>query len=229
MQFLKPYEQQIIISLPISVILTLIIFIFLINSIGHEKGKEEIVLSDFDKVPLEIIYGISTFIILFLIVALQEVSMNILSKETFSIIVGTLYIIISVLIEICLITTIARIKAKKFLDTCWCGMLAKWCFKIFKVIMKKCLTLLHSFFEAMKKIKKSLTANLSLTWVLVIVVCIYLFIAIILLGILGPIGAIIDVAIIIYAIYQIVLRINSFKKLEDSLRRIYEGEKNYFI
>ena len=48
---------------------------------------------------------------------------------------------------------------------------------------------------------------------------------IILLAILGPIGAIIDLAVFFYAIYEIIVRINNFQKLENALKKIYDGEK----
>ena len=60
---LSPYEQIMIYIMPVSAILLALILIYLIISIGHIKGKEEIDLNDLDKIPLEIIYIISFFII----------------------------------------------------------------------------------------------------------------------------------------------------------------------
>lgn len=73
--------------------------------------------------------------------------------------------------------------------------------------------------------KKTFNENTNLTRKLIITICVYIIVAVILLAILGPIGAIIDLAVFFYAIYEIIVRINNFQKLENALKKIYDGEK----
>lgn len=221
---LKPYEQQIMIAMPVSVILTLLISIFLINSIGHVKGKDEIELTDFDKIPLEI-----PFIIILLIVALLGVSIeelafeSVVSQDTFLTTVATIYIIIAVLTEILLVTIIARIKAKKFLDTCICGRLFKWSVKILSKILDIIKSWLSKFWSSIKKVKKGISENIKLTWKLIGAIGIYIIVSLVLLGIFGSFGVILDGFLFLFLIYQMLARINSFMKLEAGLKEIYEG------
>lgn len=221
---LKPYEQQIMIAMPVSVILTLLISIFLINSIGHVKGKDEIELTDFDKIPLEI-----PFIIILLIVALLGVSIeelafeSVVSQDTFLTTVATIYIIIAVLTEILLVTIIARIKAKKFLDTCICGRLFKWSVKILSKILDIIKNWIIKFFNGIKKVKQGISENIKLTWKLVGAIGIYIIVSIVLLGIFGGFGIALDGFLLLFVIYQMLARVNSFVKLEAGLKEIYEG------
>lgn len=221
---LKPYEQQIMIAMPVSAILTLLISIFLINSIGHVKGKDEIELTDFDKVPLEIPFFIFLIIIAIFGVSFEELSSEIMvSQDTFLTTVATVYIIIAVLIETFLVTIVARLKAKKFLDTCICGRLFKWSVKILSKILDIIKSWLSKFWSSIKKVKKGISENIKLTWKLIGAIGIYIIVSFVLLGIFGSFGVILDGFLFLFLIYQMLARINSFMKLEAGLKEIYEG------
>lgn len=224
MEELKPYEEQIIIAMPISVVLTLIIFIYLINSIGHVKGKEEIELTDFDKIPLDIIFVIFISIIAILCVAIGEIGSElIMSIDTFITVISTIYIVISILTEIFMVTAIARIKARKLLDTSICGKLFKLCVKILQKIIEQIIKIWHNFINKFSKAMNSLNENVGLTWRLMIYIALYIILAFILLAIFGVFGLLLDILIFLYIIYQVIYRINSFTKLEAGLKEIYEG------
>lgn len=110
--------------LPISIILLLIMSTYLIIAIGHEKGKEGITLKAMDKVSYEIIFLISFFFIALFMQGAFE-----LTNETKSIfIVGFLfcYLICYISFAILTVTTIKRIKAKKFLASFLTYKFIKW-------------------------------------------------------------------------------------------------------
>lgn len=226
MNTLKPYHTLISISFPISAILILIMTIYLINAIGHGKGKEEIEITDFDKVPLEIIVGI--FLIVLVgssCVLFEEISFDTLNMDIRCIILSTFYIVNFIFIEVTGITVVKRIKAKKFLDTSLCGKILKWAWSLCTKIIKKIVDIFKNFRNKLRNMKKTFNENTNLTKRLIITICVYIIVAVILLAILGPIGAIIDLAVFFYAIYEIIVRINNFQKLENALKKIYDGEK----
>ena len=61
-EILKPYQTVIYVLVPISTMMTILILLYLSISIGHKNGVEGISTTDFDKIPLEIILGISVAI-----------------------------------------------------------------------------------------------------------------------------------------------------------------------
>jgi len=61
-EILKPYQTVIYVLVPISTMMTILILLYLSISIGHKKGVEGILTTDFDKIPLEIILGIGVAI-----------------------------------------------------------------------------------------------------------------------------------------------------------------------
>lgn len=220
----KPYEQQIMIALPVSVILTLFISIFLINSIGHVKGKDEIQLTDFDKIPLEVMLCVVLVVFAIFGVSIEELGPDIMvSQNTFLTTVSTIYIIIAVVLEIFMVTIIARIKAKKFLDTCICGRVFKWSVKVLSKILDILKGWLLKIWNGFKKTKKGISENIKLTWKLIGAIGIYIIISIVLVCIFGEFGVILDGILLFYVMYQVIARVNSFMKLEAGLKEIYEG------
>ena len=224
METLKPYEKQVIIAMPICAILTLIIFIYLINSIGHVKGKEEVELTDFDNIPLDIIFIIFSIIFAMacaiIVEGLPELRMSI---DSFITLIVTIYIVIAILVETFIVTTTVRIKAKKLLDTTICGKLFKLCVKILQKIIEKIIKIWKLFVEKCKKVTSNLNRNIGLTSKVIVAVILYMIVNLVLIGIFGFLGFIIDVFLLWYAIYEIIVRVNSFSKLEAGLKEIYEG------
>ena len=102
--------------IPIATILLAVIIIYLIWSIGHEKGKDGITLRSIDKISYEIIIMITWFIIVLLICVIGGAS-SINSRIPVDF-VQSAYIVSYLGIYVCLlidvITTIRRIKAKEF-------------------------------------------------------------------------------------------------------------------
>ena len=224
MKELAPYEKQIIIAMPISVILTLIICIYLINSIGHVKGKEEIELTDFDKMPLDVIFIVFFMIIALLCVIVGETSTSLMmATDSFLAVIITIYLSISILTEMFMVTTIARIKAKKLLDTSICGRLLKWCIKILKEVLNQTIKICHKFKSKFSQIMNSLNENVKLTWKVMIYIALYIIISFILIGIFDGFGFFLDILIFLYVLYLVIYRINSFTKLEAGLKEIYDG------
>lgn len=119
LEALEPYQKQISIAVPVSAILILIMTIFLINSMGHVKDKEEIQLTDFDRVPFEVILLIWGIIAGISIGIIEEFPWdNFTSLDTIISILSTLYIVNIIVSEAVVITFIVRLKGKKFLETC---------------------------------------------------------------------------------------------------------------
>lgn len=224
MSQLRPYEQQIMIALPVSVILTLFISIFLINSIGHVKGKDEIQLTDFDKIPLELMLCIVLIIFALFGVSIEEIGSDLIrTQDTFLSTIATIYIIVFVVLEIFMVTLITRIKAKKFLDTCICGRIFKWTVKTLSKMLDIIKSWLSKIFGGLNKAKQKIGENIKLTWKVIGYLSICMLIAILALLIFGGGGIIIDGFLILFVMFQIIARVNSFARLEAGLKEIYEG------
>lgn len=209
---LQNYENAIYISVPICGVLTAVIMIYLVISIGYKKGKEGIDLNDIDKIPIEILIGIIISIIS-LVVLLVEIfygTQTIYYKLYLSAII-TEYLIIYVLFMIGMVSIIKRIKAKTIIKN-------SITYKVFKLCQK-----------LLTKLKKGIdvfTERLNITWKLIGFCLIYLFTMVfmfVLFDGVNGIAILIDTGITVYIFYQVIQRVNCFKKIEEMLKNIYEG------
>lgn len=217
---LAPTENFTLIAIPVSSVLLLIMFIYLIISIGHTKNKEGIDLNDFDKVPLEIITFIF-FIILGIIIALiDETLYSYRSEEIlmyYNLLISaliTLYLVSYIVCMAMFVTLVKRIKAKQFLSTCFCGRILKFIIRI----TKKCL-------EKIKNTSKNILENLNID--LKILLC-FMGISLtmfLILALFNVFGVFVDICIVIYLLYKLIERANCFESIKKHLKNMYEGKE----
>lgn len=212
---IKGYENLVYLSIPISIILILIICVFLINSIGYKKDSKEIELADFDKIPLEMLLGVFGVIFVFSIIILDEMRYSIENLKNLIIMGVSLYFFNIAFLEIILVTIIKRIKAKSLVKT---SLIGKICVRMWNLI-KKSFQLCKIFIT---NLKKRIFDNISTTRIL-IVISIYFILNALFIAVFSFGGVIVSLIIFGFVLYQILLRIESFKKLEQGLKNIYEG------
>lgn len=211
---LSPYEQIMIYIMPVSAILLALILIYLIISIGHIKGKEEIDLNDLDKIPLEIIYIISFFIIgMIICIPVAIIEYNNTNLNLFISLFLLAYFVSYVFGMSSLVTTIKRIKAKAFWKYTITGKICKWFIRFCKKIWKALKGGYNSITETWNKLAK-----------LILIIFLYIIVSIILMAIFNILGLLISIGIGIYLLYKFNLRINCYEHIERHLKAIYDGD-----
>ncbi len=212
-----PYESVFIYCIPVCSIFVVIILIYLIISIGHTKGKEGIDLNDFDKIPIEIIL-IAGSIFVTLAIACIGGALNFMTEEYFKFILScviTGYFITYILCAAMVVTIIKRIKAKTLFKDSVTGKIWRFCLNIIKNIIEKC-----------KKFLKELTKNWNISSKLILGIFIYCISVIILIIVLQGLGFLIALGGSIYILYKVIEKINCYKKIENHLKEMYEGDNS---
>ena len=220
-EFLEKYykfENLMYVGIPLSAIGILISILYLIISIGHESGKDEIILNDFDKIYIEIILGVCGAIFAYFANMLNDLSwykpQGMVAEYTLLIEI-TIYIILYTLCAIIFNTFLKRIKAKTIFKSSLIAILLVWLLKkgivVFKFLKKK-ITLM---FEARTVVQK-----------IIIVTLIYSLIALASILLFGPIGVGVTLAILIYFFIMMLEQATSYARIEKQLKLIYEGNHN---
>ena len=211
------YENIMYFVLPIASVFVVIIVTYLIVAIGHTKEKEGIDVNDLDRIPLEILIIIMLLIGTIGIAIWTTFGMSRMEEYYKLMISGivTSYFVIYTAVAIVVTTIIKRIKAKMLMDTSIIGKIIKWLGRIINKIDKA----LNIFTSSMKN-----------TWRLIFYAGAYAIIMVLVLAIFSQdgsvLGVLIDIGITIYVFYQIMRRINSFEKIENHLKEIYEGNNS---
>lgn len=208
----KNLGKNVYIILPVCLALLLLIAIYLIISIGHSKGKDEIDLNDLDRIPLEIIAFVAVLFLGISIVILDSIGNFEQNIDLFISLLVTTYVVVYVVCAVLFDTTVKRIKAKTLIKNtltykCW-----RWFVCLFKKIMNQ-----------FKNIWCQSTISKSIVKKLLFVLIGYCMVAVILIGIFQGFGVILDLGLAIFIFYKIVERINYFTKIEKHLKEIYEG------
>lgn len=194
----------------ISLILLIVISGYLLWSIGHKKGKKEINLNSIDKIPYEIITIVSLILIYIFIYILA----NIFNTINYIVLIGgtMTYFICYILCAIWGTTTIKRIKAKKFFESFLIYKIARWCCQKVK--------------KYSNEIKKDMFVSKNIFWY-------YLnFIAIsVILSMFFFTGVTLIILIIfwIWVYYMIMKYMKKQEEIKETLKKIYEGNKNVYI
>jgi len=122
--FFVKYRNIPIYTLFTSLILLVIIAIYLFNSIGHKKGKDGITLSFIDEIPYEVLSIICLTVV---IITLNILSNIIYAINYITIIIATIaYFICYASCCVMGVTTIKRLKAKKFIKSFLIYRIVKW-------------------------------------------------------------------------------------------------------
>ena len=213
--YLSPYETLMYYAIPVCTIILSILCIYLIIAIGHTKGKKGIDINDFDKIPIEIIIFIAIIIVGCIMAATGEF-INVIYEEYYNFAISifiTGYFVAYIIGALTGVTTIKRIKAKTLIKDSITGRTCRFCFKVLKKIFKK-----------IDKACKELSSSLSVTGKVIMFIMAYILGAILLIGFFEGLGTGIVLIISIYFVYKFIERINCYKRIENHLKEMYEGD-----
>ena len=227
-QDLKPYENQMIYAIPISSIVLIIIFIYLIAAIGHSKNKEGIDFNDLDKIPIEIILAIGVTIVI-CILGLVVTNIDRINLEYYKIsnsLILTGYFISYILTAVMLVTIIKRIKAKNLIKDSLTGKVCKWCYKIIKKTYNFTKNICTKTIKRIIKTIKEIIKNWPDVIKAAIVMCLYVLLSLLIIMAFKFIGFIIVLSVTGILLYGILEEINCYKKIEKHLKEMYEGNKS---
>ena len=202
-------QQLPVYVLPISTFLLLIIVIYLLWAIGHEKGKEEIQLNTIDSIPYEILL-IFAFI---LVTIFLTITIQILNFANYILLIlgSVFYVLCYLICAVVAVTTIKRIKAKKFLKSFLIYSIWKW-------VKRK--------YENAKKVLEAKVENKKIFWYY----WGFVLISIILAGFFTTGLAIIALIVFwIWTYYKIKQYNKRQEEIRNALKDIYNGKNNVYV
>lgn len=211
LDMMNPIENNAYVILPVSVIITILLIIYLTASIGHSDEKNTVELNIFDYIPIEIIifFAILISCIPFILLGATENDYNAIIS-----IAITAYFVIYICAAIIMTTLIKRVKTKQVLKTSLTGKFVLWVIKLLKKIVNKT-----------KEIWKTFTYSANTTFKVVASVGITIFVWIIVFLLAGntDIFPVLIVALVCYIIYKVIKILKEYSQLENKLKEIYEG------
>ena len=216
-EILKPYQTVIYVLVPISTMMTILILLYLSISIGHKNGVEGISTTDFDKIPLEIILGIS--VVIFTIIMLMTfggITPSDISLEVS--LVVTAYFSIYIVIAIIFDTTVRRLKAKMFWKTTIIG-------KFFK-IFEKMFTKLENFFKELRGTSKFFDKTTKKFILDCIIAIVFAIIVLLIFHQNFIFTTLLETGIVIIFVFRILKAIADYDKIEEKLKEMYDGNNN---
>ncbi len=203
------------VNIAISSFLVLAMFIYIITSIGHKKGKEEIYLNSLDNIPLEIVGAVSIILLViesvFLVgginVGIDYTSISSRMIDTIISLCFVLGIVIYITLAIIGVTIVRRIKAKVF----WKN------------------TLIYKFAKWLKRSASDILTDMNTTGKLVVIFGAFYIIQLVL-----TIKFITDGTIYLFwliALWGVTLKIlidrqNKTKKIREKIKNMYDGNKD---
>ncbi len=209
--FMLQHNQLPIYSCIISLILLVVIASYLFWAIGHKKGEEGIRLNVIDKIPYEMIC-IVCFMVLMLALSIAVNFINLSSYYVVFIISIIAYFISYVACCIWGVTTIKRIKAKRF----WKSFLSYKIIRWFYCKIKKFISEINQKTPSRKKI-------FWYYWGFVLV-------SIILAGMIATgIAFILLVVFWIWVFYQLRKYTRQQDEIKQALEQIYQGKTNIHL
>lgn len=209
---IEPFENAIFISVPICGCLIALCIAYLIISIGYKKGKEGIDLNDIDKIPLEIILTVLAIIVS--LVLLVGVNIDSLAFDYYKLYVSgivTVYLVMCILAEITATTIIKRIKSKTLIKNTLTWHLWQVCKK---------------WFKKLREVEIIFVKSGRIAWRIIAAVIIYVILMAMLISVFYDFGIFLDVCITSYIVYKFIQNVNSFRKIENRLKDIYEGKND---
>lgn len=200
--------------IPVSTILIILIFMYLIISIGYKKGEDGIVLNDFDKTPLEIIIIFSIIIGYIPFILLSEITRD--YNAIISLVV-TGGLVIYVLCTIILNTTIKRLKSKTFFKSTITGKILKWISICAKALYHKLKiawdTLTYS---------SDLKVKVIVEFIIISALAIFIFLVFYNSGIV----ILLEFILIAITLYRIIKFIKNCSQIERKLKEMYEEDNS---
>ena len=199
--------------IPVSTILIILILMYLIISIGYKKG-EDVVLNDFDKIPLEIIIFLAIIIECIPFILLNEITKDYNAIISLVITGG---LVIYVLCAIILNTTVKRLKSKTFLKSTITGKISKW----INVCAK---ALYHKLKIAWDTITYSsdLKVKVIVEFIIISALAIFIFLVFHNSGMV----VILEFILISVTLYKIIKFIKNCSQIERKLKEMYEEDNS---
>ena len=204
-------EQNVYVIIPITASLIILIAIYLIISIGHKKGNNEISTNDLDKIPLEIIVFVAICIGCIPFIMLEGINDD---YKAIASLLTTAYLLIYVLCAITFHTLVKRIKSKTLLKTTIIGRIILFINKIILKLDKNIKSTWQTFTYS-----TNITAKVILYSILILVIG---FIILLMFGI-SFITFLLETILLVIVLYKIVKAIKNFIQVENKLKEIYEG------
>ncbi len=215
---LRPYENVFYIAMPICTILSVLILVYLLVSVGHKKGVKGISTSDFDKIPLEIICFIAICLIgmgfVLFIEEFETTDFNLMISLIFTVYFTT-FIICSIIFD----TVVKRIKSRTFWKTTLIG-------KIAKVLLKIILKPIHKFETFIGEVRgtSKYFSNATKKFIMFFFILVFLaFIVFILFRSDPLLFLLLEFALVAIFIQKMVKAISDYDKIERKLKEMYEG------
>ena len=204
-------EQNVYVIIPITTILIVLIAIYLIISIGHKKGTNEISINDLDKIPLEIIAFVAICIGCIPFIILEGVTDD---YNAIASLLVTAYLLIYVLCAITFHTLIKRVKSKTLLKSTIIGRIILFVDKIIIKLNKKIKSTWQTFTYS-----TNITAKVILYSGLIAVIGL----VILLMFRISFMTILLETILILIVLYKIIKAIKNFIQVENKLKEIYEG------
>ncbi len=205
----KGHENLPTYLIPLSSILIIVMIIYLIWAIGHEKGKDGIQLNSIDRISYEIISIVIIFVIGMMIsFAIASIETQIPQKILMSVFL-LCYLIGYASLAVWVSTTIRRLKAKQFIRSFLTYKICRW----MKVTIEK----------IFRKVTDKENSNRKMT----ILYWGFVLISMILACTMWTgIGLLVLIAFWIWAYYKLLQYNKKVQKINEALRNIYEGNPN---
>lgn len=221
LEIFEPYESLIYILIPICMILAILAVLYLIITVGHKKNENEIFVSDFDKIPLEILVGIAIVICSF--VWILTVNKNCMELEQEISLIFTAYFTTYVVLAIMFDTFVKRIKSKTFWKTTIIGKICKLLLKPFAKMMDFIVEIrgTSKFFKNTEK--KFIAYSLTTLIIGIVVSIIFVQRENITLAI------VLDLIIIAIFILKITKAVINYDKIENKLKEMYDGNNKELL
>lgn len=217
-EILKPYQTFIYVLVPISTMMVILILMYLIISIGHKKGVEGISITDFDKIPLEVILIVAgaVFTLVILMTFGGNTSDRSLPLETSLMLTAyfSIYIVIAIIFD----TTVRRLKAKMFWKTTIIG-------KFFK-IFEKMFTKLENFFKELRGTSKFFDKTTKKFILDCIIAIVFAIIVLLIFHQNFIFTTLLETGIVIIFVFRILKAIADYDKIEEKLKEMYDGNNN---
>ena len=207
----KPINDNAYVIFPASSILTILLIIYLVISVGHSDEVKKVEMNSFDNIPIEIVIFFAMLISCIPFVMLEVAENN---YDAIISIAITAYFVIYICSVITMTTIIKRIKAKQFLRTSIIGKILIWWLQICKKIVNKT-----------KDIWKTITYSAKTTSKVIISasIMIFLWIVIALIFENSRTFPLVVVAFLCFCIYKVIKISKEYSQIENKLKEIYDG------
>lgn len=191
----------------ISGIALLIACIYIIISIGHKKGQEELYTNSLDKIPLEIVIAVAGILVgieFFLVALLAETTSRFLSVG----IPGMIIMGIAVYITLAItgVTLIRRIKLKTFFKE-------SLCYKVIHYLKKGTTHLMTDVFNNFSRISKVVIAYIGFICIIIVLVS----------GIRNFFFVLLLFLFLYFVFRKLLKEINKVYEIRDKIKDMYNG------